>query len=309
VRVINCARGDLIVDEALGAALDSGKVGGAALDVFSEEPITEHPLFRYDNVVVTPHLGASTTEAQDRAGVQTAGQVVAALTGGVVTTAVNIPAVAPEDMEVLGPFVPLAEQLGQIGMALAQSVDRVEIELLGRIAERDTRLLSIAVLLGVLKGHTEEDVNLVNAPSLAEERGIDVVETKRTSARDFTDLVRVTVVGGGEGVRVVGTNLGRRNRPHLLEAWGQRFNIQIEEHVTLFRYSDVPGMIGRVGTAFGDHGINIVSAAVGRQRDGDERPDGAVAAMAITTDAPVPREVIDEIVAGDGFVDGRTVSL
>jgi D-3-phosphoglycerate dehydrogenase / 2-oxoglutarate reductase len=313
VRVINAARGELIVDEALKDALDSGKVAGAALDVFSEEPMTEHPLFGYDNVVVTPHLGASTAEAQDRAGIQTAEQVVAALTGGVVTTAVNIPAVAPEDMDVLGPFVPLGEQLGRIGMALAEgsSVDRVEVELLGRIAERDTRLLSTAVLLGVLAGHTEEPVNLVNAPALAEERGIDVVETKRTTARDFTDLVRVTVVSGDHGVRVVGTNLGRRNRPHLLEAWGQRFNIQIEEHVTLFRYSDVPGMIGRVGTVFGAHGINIVSAAVGRQPDGDDAgaADDALAAMAITTDAPVPAAVMDEIVAGNGFVDGRTVSL
>ncbi|MDQ6914784.1 MAG: phosphoglycerate dehydrogenase [Actinomycetota bacterium] len=310
VRVVNCARGELIVDEALKEALDAGKVGGAALDVFSEEPTTEHPLFGYDNVVVTPHLGASTAEAQDRAGIQTAEQVVAALSGGVVTTAVNIPAVAPEDMDVLGPFVPLCEQLGRIGMSLAEgsSVDRVEVELLGRIAERDTRLLSTAVLLGVLSGHTEEPVNVVNAPALAEERGIDVVETKRTTARDFTDLVRVTVVSGDEGVRVVGTNLGRRNRPHLLEAWGQRFNIQIEEHVTLFRYSDVPGMIGRVGTVFGGHGINIVSAAVGRQRD-DAAAADALAAMAITTDAPVPAAVMDEIVAGDGFVDGRTVSL
>ena len=311
VRVVNCARGELVVDEALKDALDSGKVAGAALDVFSEEPVGEHPLFGYDNVVVTPHLGASTAEAQDRAGVQTAEQVVAALTGGVVSTAVNIPAVAPEDMEVLGPFVPLCEHLGRIGMALAEgsSVDRVEVELLGHIAERDTRLLSLAVLLGVLAGHTEEEVNLVNAPSLAEERGIDVVETKRTSARDFTDLVRVTVVSGEQGVRVVGTNLGRRDRPHLLEVWGQRFNIQLEEHVTLFRYSDVPGMIGRVGTVFGDHGINIVSAAVGRQPDGDEPNDGGLAAMAITTDAPVSPAVIQEIVAGGGFVDGRTVTL
>ena len=311
VRVVNCARGELVVDQALKDALDSGKVAGAALDVFSEEPVGEHPLFGYDNVVVTPHLGASTAEAQDRAGVQTAEQVVAALTGGVVSTAVNIPAVAPEDMEVLGPFVPLCEHLGRIGMALAEgsSVDRVEVELLGHIAERDTRLLSLAVLLGVLAGHTEEEVNLVNAPSLAEERGIDVVETKRTSARDFTDLVRVTVVSGEQGVRVVGTNLGRRDRPHLLEVWGQRFNIQLEEHVTLFRYSDVPGMIGRVGTVFGDHGINIVSAAVGRQPDGDEPSDGGLAAMAITTDAPVSPAVIQEIVAGGGFVDGRTVTL
>ena len=276
VRVINCARGELIVDEDLKDALDSGKVGGAALDVFAQEPITDHPLFDgYDNVVVTPHLGASTTEAQDRAGVQTAEQVVAALTGGVVTTAVNIPSVGAEDMEALGPFIPLAEQLGHIAMALAggPSVDRVEIEVLGRLADRDTRLLSIAVLHGLLSGHTEEEVNLVNAPSLAEERGIDLVETKRSTARDFTDLLRVTVVSGDEGRRVVGTTIGRRHRPHLLEAWGQRFNIQLEGNITLLRYSDVPGMVGKVGTVFGDHSINIVSMAVGRKS-----PDGTATA-------------------------------
>jgi D-3-phosphoglycerate dehydrogenase / 2-oxoglutarate reductase len=312
VRVINCARGELVVDEALKDAIDSGKVAGAALDVFAEEPMTEHPLFDgYENVVVTPHLGASTAEAQDRAGIQTAEQVVAALTGGVVTTAVNIPAIASEDMEALGPFLPLCEQLGRIGMALAEgsSVDRLEVELLGRIAERDTRLLSLAVLRGMLAGHTEEDVNLVNAPSLAEERGIEVTETKRTSARDFTDLVRVKVTSGEEGVRVVGTTIGQRHRPHLLEAWGQRFNIQLEGHVTLLRYSDVPGMVGKVGTVFGDHAINIVSMAVGRQPDGPGAGDGGLAAMAITTDAPVAREVLAEILALEGFVDARSVGV
>jgi D-3-phosphoglycerate dehydrogenase len=236
---------------------------------------------------------------------------VAALTGEVVTNAINIPAVGAEDMEVLGPFLPLCEQLGRLGMALAEdaSIDRLELEFLGRVAERDTRLLAIAALRGVLRGHTEEEVNLVNAPAIAEERGIEVVETKRTSARDFTDLVRVTVVSGDERVRVVGTNLGRRDRPHLLEAWGQRFNVQIEPHVTLFRYSDLPGMIGRVGTTFGQRGINIVSAAVGRQPDGEAAGDDRLAAMVVTTDAAVPREVVDEIVATDGFVDGRTVAL
>ena len=310
VRVINCARGELLVDEALKDALDSGKVAGAALDVFPSEPITDYPLFDgYENVVVTPHLGASTTEAQDRAGVQTAEQVVAALTGGVVSTAVNIPSIAAEDMEVLGPFLPLCTSLGRIAMALAEgsSVDRVEVELLGHIAERDTRLLSIAVLNGLLHGHTEEDVNFVNAPSIAEERGIEVAETKEVVARDFTDLVRVNVVANGDPVRVVGTNLGNRNRPHLLEAWGQRFNVQLDDHLTLFRYSDVPGMIGRVGTVFGDHGINISEMAVGRQPASAEG-DG-LAAMVVTTDAPVPREVVDEIVASDGFVDGRAVAL
>jgi D-3-phosphoglycerate dehydrogenase / 2-oxoglutarate reductase len=313
VRVLNVARGSLIVEEDLKAALDSGKVGGAALDVFPSEPVTEHPLFGYPNVIVTPHLGASTAEATDRAGAQAAEQVVAALTGGVPTSAVNLPAIPAEDMEVLGPFVPLCRALGRVAVALADgsSIDRVETEFLGRIAEHDTRLLAIQVLLGVLSGHTEEDVGVVNAPAIAEERGIELAEIKRTVARDYTDLVRVSVAGGSDRVRAVGTLIGRRHRPHLLEAWGQRFDVQLEDHVTLFRYRDVPGMIGRVGTVFGQHGINIVSAAVGRQPEvsSQSEADAGLAAMVITTDTAVPAEVLDEIVAGEGFVAGRTLSL
>jgi D-3-phosphoglycerate dehydrogenase / 2-oxoglutarate reductase len=311
VRILNVARGPLVVDEDLKTAIDSGKVAGAALDVFISEPVTEHPLFGYPNVIVTPHLGASTAEATDRAGYQAAEQVVAALTGGVVTSAVNMPSISSEDMDVLGPFVPLCRALGRIAVALAEgsSIDRVQTEFLGRIAERDSRLLAIQVLLGVLRGHTEEDVNEVNAPMMAEERGIELAETKRSTAHDYTDLIRVTVTGGQDSVRVVGTLIGRRHRPHLLEAWGQRFDVQLEDHITVLRYRDLPGMIGRVGTIFGAHGINIVSAAVGRQPDEGETSDGRLAAMVITTDAPVPRAVLDEVVAGDGFERGRTVSL
>jgi D-3-phosphoglycerate dehydrogenase len=304
VRVLNVARGGLLVTEDLKAALDSGKVAGAALDVFETEPITEHPLFGYPNVVVTPHLGASTAEATDRAGVQTAEQVIAALTGGSVTTAVNVPAVAAEDLEVLGPYLPLCRALGRLATALAEDVgmDRIEVECLGRIAERDTRPLGVAVLVGALAGRTEEDVNAVNAPGLAVERGIEFVESKRTSARDFTDLVRVTV--GGR--RVVGTVLGSHHRPHLLEAWGQRFNVQLEDHLALFRYRDVPGMIGRVGTVLGDQGINIASAAVGHLR---EDADGECAVMVVTTDEPVPREVVAGLIESEGFVEAKAVSF
>jgi D-3-phosphoglycerate dehydrogenase len=312
VRIINCARGELVDDDALKDALDSGKVAGAALDVFQQEPITDHPLFGYPNVVVTPHLAASTTEAQDRAGVQTAEQVVAALTGGVVSTAVNIPAVSAEDMEVLGPFLPLGRRLGRLGMTLAEgsSVERVEVEYLGRIAERDTRLLTLGVLVGLLAGHTEEEVNLVNAPALIEERGIEVSERNEAVARDFTDLVRVTVVSGSDRVRVVGTTLGRLHRPHLLEAWGQRFNLQFDDdHLALFRYRDVPGMVGRVGSCLGEHGINISSAAVGREGIEDDGRPAEVAVMVVTTDAPVPQTVVEEIASGDGFLDGRAVAL
>jgi D-3-phosphoglycerate dehydrogenase / 2-oxoglutarate reductase len=311
VRVLNVARGTLVVDEDLKAALDSGKVAGAALDVFRTEPITEHPLFHYPNVIVTPHLGASTAEATDRAGYQAAEQVVAALTGGVVTSAVNVPAMAPEDWEALGPFIPLCRALGRIAIELAcgSSVDRIKTEFLGRIADRDTRLLSIEALLGALRGHTEEEVNEVNAPAMAEERGIALSETKRTDARDYADLIRVTITCGEDSVRVAGTLIGRRLRPHLLEAWGSRFDVQLEEHLTLFRYHDVPGMIGRAGTVFGKHGINIVSAAVGRQLSEEESGRGRLAAMAITTDSAVPAPVIEEIVGTEGFEAGRTVSL
>jgi D-3-phosphoglycerate dehydrogenase / 2-oxoglutarate reductase len=314
VRIVNCARGELVDDAALKDALDSGKVAGAALDVFPSEPITDYPLFDgYPNVVVTPHLGASTTEAQDRAGVQTAEQVLAALTGGVVSTAVNIPAITPEDMEVLGPFLPLAGRLGRLAMTLAEGagIDRIEVEYFGRIAERDTRLLTLAVLRGVLAGHCEEEVNLVNAQSLAEERGIGVSERKETTARDFTDLLRVGIVTGSERFRVVGTTLGRRNRPHLLEAWGQRFNLQLDEgaHLALFRYCDLPGMMGRVGSSLGERGVNISSAAVGRQPPGEDGRRDEVAVMVVTTDSPVPRDIVDEVARSDGFLDGRAVSL
>ena len=303
VRILNVARGPLVVDEDLQAALDSGKVAGAALDVFRSEPVTEHPLFGYDQVIVTPHLGASTAEATDRAGYQAAEQIVAALTGGAVTTAVNVPAVAAEDLAILGPYLPLSRALGRIAVGLAGGVDHVEVEYLGNLADFDTRPLGVAVLLGVLGGHTEEAVNAVNAPSIARERGIELIETRRGQARDFNEIVRVTVVFGDVRERVVGTTIGQQNRPHLLAAWGQKFNIQLEDYLVLLQYDDVPGMIGRVGAAFGEHDINITAASVGFGRDEGQ------AVMALTTESAVPAEVIDEIVATDGFIAGRSVSV
>lgn len=303
-RLVNCARGELVDLDAVLAGLESGKLGGAALDVFPSEPFTDHPVFARDDVVVTPHLGASTAEAQDRAGVVTAEQVTAALSGGVVTNAVNIAAVRPEEMEALAPFVPLCEKLGRLAQGLGDgSVDRVTAEFRGRIAAHDTRLLGVAVLAGILSGHTEEPVNLVNAPQMAEERGIELIETKDSGAEDFTELVTVRLGADGDAAEVSGTGVGPRNEPYLVSVWGESFYLPFADHLAVFRYADRPGMIGRVGTMFGEEGVNIVSAAVGASAGGEQ------AVMALTTDAPVRAETIGRILELDGFSVGRSVDL
>jgi D-3-phosphoglycerate dehydrogenase len=217
---------------------------------------------------------------------------------------VNIAAVRPEEMEALAPFVPLCEKLGSLAQGLGNgSVGRVHAEFRGRIAEHDTRLLGIAVLVGILRGHTEEQVNLVNAPAMAEERGIDLVELKDTASEDFTELVTVRIGEGDDAVEVGGTGVGPRNVPYLVSAWGEGFYLPFDRHLAAFRYTDQPGMIGRVGTVFGEEGVNIVSAAVGAQ------PDGDTAVMVLTTDAAVEDRTVNRILELGGFFEGRAVSL
>ena len=313
VYVINCARGELLVDDALKDALDSGRVGGAALDVFAREPITDHPLFdglRQRGRDPAPRRldlrGAGPCrDPGRRAGGRGADRRRGHERGQ-----------HPDDPgrgDGGAGAVPAAVRAARPARDGARRVlvGRPPRARAARPRRRARHAPAVAgrCCAASLRGRTEEEVNLVNAPTIAAERGIEVVETKRTTARDFTDLVRVTAVCGDDRVRVVGTNLGRRHRPHLLEAWGQRFNVQLEPYVTLFRYSDVPGMLGRVGTAFGERGINIVSAAVGRQPDGDGAADGALAAMVVTTDARVGDDVIEQIVSSGGFVAVRTVAL
>lgn len=291
-RIVNAARGDVIDQDALVEALSSGHLGGAGIDVFPHEPVTESPLFGLPGVVVTPHLGASTSEAQDRAGVVVAEQVAAALTGGVVTSAVNIPAVAPEQLDVLGPFLPLARQLGQLGAALAGGAGSpIAISYEGQLAELDTRLLTSAVLTGVMAGHTDEPVNVVNAGALAAERGIEWAESTTPRAGDYTNRLGVRI---GD-VELAGTTVGTTSRPRLVSAFGQDLEIELAPHIGIFRYLDVPGQIGRVGTILGDAHVNIASMAVSRSR-----AEG-LAVMAATVDSPVPREVVDELCRIEGF--------
>ena len=302
VRIVNAARGELIDEEALVEALRSGKVAGAALDVFSHEPYSG-PLLELDNVVVTPHLAASTREAQDRAGIIVAEQVAAALEGRLVTNAVNIPAIGPDDLEVLGPFLPLASKLGKLAMALAGgSVERIALAYFGSLSEFDTRLLTVAALNGAFQGRVDQPVSYVNAPLIAAERGIEVVEEKRRSSRDFTNLVRVTVRHDGREQAAAGTTIGRDNRQWLVSALGFELEMELAPLMVFFRYDDVPGVIGRVGTLFGEAGVNIANMAVSRTRRGGK------ALMALTLDTAPPPELVERF-RGEGFDDARFITL
>ena len=302
VRIVNAARGELVDEAALLAALQSGKVAAAALDVFSAEPYSG-PLLGLENVVATPHLAASTEEAQDRAGVIVAEQVVAALEGGLVTNAVNIPTLRAEDIEALAPYVPLAAKLGRLAMELAQGrAERIELTYYGVLSQYDTRLLSVAALNGAFQGRTDQPVNYVNAPLVAAERGIEVVEQKRTASRDFTNLIRVSVRSDGEELRVAGTTIGREDRQWLVSALGFELEMELAPLLVVFKYDDVPGVIGRVGTMFAEAGVNIANMTVSRTRQGGK------ALMALSIDSPAPPELVERLLAA-GFDDCRFVSL
>jgi D-3-phosphoglycerate dehydrogenase / 2-oxoglutarate reductase len=303
LRLVNVARGELIDQDALVDALRSGKLAGAALDVFPEEPYGG-PLLALDNVVVTPHLGASTQEAQDRAGVIVAEQVASALEGGVASNAVNIPAVAAEDLEHLGPFLPLVAKLGALVVELAGgNPTRLEFAYLGRLAERDTRLLTVAALNGAFQGRVEQPVNYVNAPLVAAERGIEVREESRPASRDFTSLVRVTATKGEETYEVAGTVIGREHQPRLVRALGYEVEIELASLMLFVVNEDRPGVIGRLGTILGEEKINIANMAVSRNRR------SAKALMVLTLDSPIPPELLERLRNEPGFVEARSIVL
>jgi D-3-phosphoglycerate dehydrogenase len=301
-RVINAARGELVDEGALLDALREGKLAAAALDVFSTEPY-DGPLLELDNVVVTPHLAASTEEAQDRAGVIVAEQVAAALEGALVTNAVNIPAIRAEDLEALGPFVPLAAKLGRLAMELAGGrAERITLAYYGGLSGYDTRLLTVAALNGAFQGRSDTPVNYVNAPLIAAERGIEVLEERRRASRDFTNLVRVGVRANGDELRVAGTTIGNEHRHWLVSALGFELEMELAPLLVFFRYDDVPGVIGRVGSLFGEAGVNIANMTVSRTRRGGK------ALMALTLDSPPPSGLVEEI-RKQGFDDASFISL
>ena len=303
VRVVNAARGELVDERALEEAIRSGKVAGAALDVFVEEPYSG-PLLALEEVVATPHLAGSTSEAQDRAGLIIAEQVAAALEGELVQTAVNIPVVDQADLEALGPFIPLAAKLGRLATALvAGRPSRIAVATHGPLSEADTRLLTVAALNGAFRDRVDQTVNYVNAPVIAAERGIEVSEQRFGASRHYTNLVRVTVSSAdGEEVEASGTTVGPEHRLFLAGALGFAIDIELAPHMAFLTYQDQPGVIGRVGTMFGEAGVNIANLAVSRTKEGDK------ALMAFSIDTPAPKDLVERVVES-GFDDARFIAL
>lgn len=302
VRIVNTARGGLIDEAALVAALDSGRVAGAAIDVFENEPITEHPLFAFPNVVVTPHLGASTAEAQDKAGLAIAEQVLLALRGEFVPYAVNVD-VGADISETIRPYLQLAERLGRLAVALTGGgIESLRFEYHGGIAEHDTRAVTLSGLKGAFSAVVHEPVTFVNAPLMAKERGISVEETKSSQSLDYVNLVEVRAAGT-ETVSVAGVLVGKRDTERLVRVYGYDLDMAFSPIMVFFRYEDRPGIVGIVGTLLGKAGVNIANMQVARQSEGGE------ALMCVAVDSPIPEEVLNSIKDEAKLKDARSIVL
>ncbi len=302
-RVINTARGGLIDEDALADAIASGHLAGAALDVFADEPVAEHRLFGLPGVVVTPHLGASTTEAQDKAGLAIAEQVTLALRGEFVPFAVNVD-VGADIPEAVRPYMRLAERLGRVAVALAGAgIERLRFDYHGAIAEHDTRALTLSGLRGAFSAVVHEPVTFVNAPLLARERGISVEESKSSQSLDYVNLVEVHAEGEAGTVSVGGVLVGKRDTERLVRVYGYDIDMAFAPNMAFFRYEDRPGVIGIVGSILGQAGINIAAMQVGRTSEGGE------ALMGLAVDSPVPDDVLRRILAEAELHSARTVTL
>lgn len=297
VRIINVARGGIVDEAALAEAIETGQVAGAAIDVFADEPTTDSPLFGLPQVVVTPHLGASTREAQDKAGDTIAEQVGLALAGEFVPFAVNVS--AGEASETVRPFLPLAERLGQLYTGLTAGVPPVlEIEYAGQIADYDTRILTLSVLKGVFEGVTDEPVSYVNAPHIAQERGVEVRDTSTATAHDYVNLV--TIRGGGHAI--AGTLVGLRGEPRIVMLDDHTVDVPPARHMLVVRNDDRPGMIAFTAAVLAQAGVNIDDMHLGRSERGE------AALQVLATDVAVPDEVRSAIAAGDGIVSVHSLA-
>lgn len=302
VRIVNASRGGILDEDALVEAIRAGQVAGAALDVYAHEPLTDSPLFELDQVVLTPHLGASTAEAQDKAGTQVAEAVAAALAGELVMSAVNID-VGPDVPDEVRVYLPVAEQLGRVFAAFARGLPEVlTVRTEGRLAGNPVRPLKLAALKGALEAGSDEPVSYVNAPAIAEARGIRVELESSEESIEYVSQIRLSGRVAGEEIVMAGTR-GRKG-PMLVEILGHEVELPLSRHLLLIRNADVPGVIGRVGSLLGNLGINIANMVVGRSR-----VTGEAAMMGLNLDQPLTPEQVEELRGLEGVESAVFIEL
>ena len=303
VRIINAARGGIVDEQALATALKEGRVAGAGVDVYSTEPCTDSPLFEFESVVATPHLGASTDEAQEKAGISVAKSVRLALAGELVPDAVNVK--GGLIAEAVRPGIALAENIGRVAGALAISpVEAILVEVLGEVAENDVKILELSAVKGVFSALVADAVTYVNAPVLAAERGVTVSLTQSTESANWRNTIRVHLsMTDGSTVVVGGTSTGPRHRQRLVEIDGFEIDVPVSQHIAFLRYDDRPGIVGIAGRVLGEHGINIGGMQVSRDEDGSQ------ALIALTVDSAIPGDVLGHIREEIGADSARSVDL
>jgi D-3-phosphoglycerate dehydrogenase len=303
VRIVNAARGGIVDEHALYLALKEGRVAGAGIDVFATEPCTDSPLFEFEQVVATPHLGASTDEAQEKAGIAVARSVRLALAGELVPDAVNVK--GGSIAESVRPGIALSENLGRVAGSLADApLQAVEVEVLGEVAEHDVKILELSALKGVFSVLVHDPVSYVNAPVLAGERGVEVSLTTSTESANWRNLVRVSLtLTDGQTVSVAGTVTGPRQLQKIVEVDGFDVDVPVSEHLVFLRYADRPGVVGIAGRILGDAGINIGGMQVSRDTAGGH------ALIALTVDSAIPGEVLAQIGEEVGATSVRAVDI
>ena len=304
VRIVNCARGAILNCADLAAALDSGHVAGVAVDVYeSEPPPADFPLLKRENCLCTPHLAASTTEAQENVAIDIAKDIINALEGKETVGAVNIPSVSADTRAVLGPYVNLAEKIGLFATQLfGHSPERVDITYTGELFELNTSLLNVAVMKGLLTPHMEEMVNYVNAPFLAEQRNIRTAEIRMKSGEGYTTVIKVGLKYQDKTLNVTGTQFGP-NDPRIVILDGYHIDCKPEGYVLVLRNTDEPGIIGHVGNILGDANVNIADLTLGRKEKGGD------AVSVCNIDEQISDEVLEKIRSSPKVLDARVVNL
>jgi D-3-phosphoglycerate dehydrogenase len=304
VRIINCARGGIVDEQDLADAIKSGKVAGAALDVYVDEPpAADHPLVKLAQVVTTPHLGASTDEAQLNVAIAVAEQMVDFLAKGIVRYAVNVPSVSPELLEVLRPYLILAEKLGSLHTQMAEALPKeVQVEYRGDVTQYNVAPLTLAVLKGLLTPVMESGVNYVNAPLVAKERGIKIIESKAEGSGDFASSIVVKAKNGKADLDVEGAIFGAKH-PRIVRVNNFYLEAVPEGYILILQNNDVPGVVGAVGTILGNNGVNIAGMELGRSEKGGN-------AISFThIDEMVSKKALDELRALPQIVSAELVKL